>query len=221
MGVLSAAILAKGAHLVAFELDKRFEKQLLERFPQRFELNMIDILKLDWAEKLAAYPPPIKLVANIPYQISSPLLYKLEEYQPHFSRVLLMLQYELAERLCAAPGRKAFGPLSLRLGLKYLSEIILKVGREYFDPPPKVDSAVVLMQPRTEKAIIRYPQLFERLINAAFAHRRNTLKNNLLAIVNKEQLCELEQQSKLDFKRRAETLDETDFIRLSELLALL
>lgn len=220
-GILSAALLQTGAQLTAFELDQRMAGILSARFDDSFELVLQDILKVDWAARLSAYDAPIKLVANIPYQITSPLLYMLERYSAQFSCVVMMLQKEVAERLSAVPGSKSYGPLTLRLGLKYDTKTKIMVGKECFEPIPKVDSAVVLMQPRAIPAQIEQPETYQKVIAAAFAHRRKTLKNNLIALVGKPQIDALETLSGIDFSRRAETLHETDFIRLSDLLAAL
>jgi len=219
-GILSAALLARGALIRAFELDKRMAELLNARFQTNFSLVLKDILKVDWPAELAAYPAPIKLVANIPYQITSPLLYMLEEHSASFKCIVLMLQKEVAERLAAKPGKKCYGPLTLRLGLKYDTQIKIMVGKENFDPVPKVDSAVVLMRPRAIPASIGHPDVFQKVITAAFAHRRKTLRNNLIPLVGRPHLGTLE-ASGIDLGRRAETLNETDFIRLSNLVAAL
>ncbi|HPI26084.1 MAG: ribosomal RNA small subunit methyltransferase A [Candidatus Cloacimonetes bacterium] len=219
-GILSAALLASGATVRAFELDKRMAELLGSRFQANFALVLKDILKVDWTAELAAYPVPIKLVANIPYQITSPLLYMLEEHSASFQCIVLMLQKEVAERLAANPGNKSYGPLTLRLGLKYDTQIKIMVSKENFDPVPKVDSAVVLMRPRAIPALIEHPDVYRRVITAAFAHRRKTLRNNLIPLVGRPHLTALETCG-IDLGRRAETLSEADFIRLSDLVAAL
>lgn len=221
-GILTAALLQRGARVSAFELDKRMQEVLNKRFPaDNLELVMADILQVDWAARLAQYPSPIKLVANIPYQISSPLLYLLESYHQHFERIVMMLQKEVVERLCSPPGKKSYGQLTLRLGLKYNSRIVMRLKPEDFDPPPQVDSAVILMTPRPDAPELIAPDVFYALIKAAFAHKRKTLRNNLIAHLGKAKTQVLEAQSGIDFSQRAECLYEADFIRLSELVAAL
>ncbi|MDD3578793.1 MAG: 16S rRNA (adenine(1518)-N(6)/adenine(1519)-N(6))-dimethyltransferase RsmA [Candidatus Cloacimonetes bacterium] len=218
-GILSAELIKRQVMLSAFELDKRMAEILHQRFSHNFRLVLRDILKVNWAEELAQAPNPIKLVANIPYQITSPLLYKLEEYSSHFSRIVLMVQKEVAERLSASPGTKSYGLMTLRLALKYDTQIKLMVGKEHFDPIPKVDSAVVLMLPRKKPADITHPELYHKLITASFAHRRKTLRNNLLPLIGRQKIKDLETSCEIDLGRRAETLYEADFIRLSNLVA--
>ncbi|MDD3578289.1 MAG: rRNA adenine N-6-methyltransferase family protein, partial [Candidatus Cloacimonetes bacterium] len=114
---------------------------------------------------------------------------------------------------------KSYGLLTLRLALKYDTQIKLMVGKEHFDPIPKVDSAVVLMLPRKIPADITHPELYHKLITASFAHRRKTLRNNLLPLVGRQKIKDLETSCEIDLGRRAETLYEADFIRLSNLFA--
>jgi 16S rRNA (adenine1518-N6/adenine1519-N6)-dimethyltransferase len=220
-GILTSALITRGAHVTAFELDRRMASVLEERFDNNFRLVLQDILKVNWATELGQHDAPIKLVANIPYQITSPLLYKLEEFHSHFSCVVMMLQKEVAERLGASPGSKSYGPMTLRLGLHFDISTLIQVGKESFDPVPKVDSAVIRMRPRQCPAVINNAQVYHKVITAAFAHRRKTLRNNLIAVVGKAQIDALEAASGIAFSRRAETLHETDFIRISDLVAAL
>jgi len=218
-GILTKEILDRGAELEAFELDRRMAHILKQNFGESVQLQMIDILKLDWLRQLDSGKKPIKLIANIPYQITSPLLYRIEEHADSFSRIVMMIQQEVAYRLSAEPGKKSYGPLSIRLGLRFDIHTKLKVGKEYFDPVPKVDSAVIVMTPRSNPVQISHPKLFYELINAAFAHRRKTLRNNLLPMLGKDRVSRLEVNSEIDFRRRAETLGESEYILLSDLIA--
>lgn len=218
-GILTAEILKRGAILEAFELDKRMAQILLSKFSHSFSLQITDILRCDWAHQISLGTEPLKLIANIPYQITSPLLYRLEQHHSSFSRIVMMLQKEVAERLTAKPGNKSFGPLTLRLGLIFEIHIAFMVGKEHFDPVPQVDSAVIVMTPRPDPPQIPHLPLFLQLITAAFAHRRKTLKNNLLPMIGKDKVQELQLQSDLDLKRRAETLNESEFILLSNIIA--
>jgi len=113
-GILTHELLKQGAKLEAFELDRRMARVLTDRFGDSIDLSLIDILKLDWQKQLLKDAIPLKLIANIPYQITSPLLYRIEAHAKSFSRIVLMIQQEVAERLSAVPGSKNFGPLTLR-----------------------------------------------------------------------------------------------------------
>ncbi|MDZ4122300.1 MAG: 16S rRNA (adenine(1518)-N(6)/adenine(1519)-N(6))-dimethyltransferase RsmA, partial [Candidatus Cloacimonadaceae bacterium] len=190
LGILSRQIIATGARLKAFELDRRFEPILRTSFADKIELVMKDILRVDWDAELAK-ETPVKLVANIPYQITSPLLYKICEHSSSFSCIVMMMQKEVAYRLQASPATKDYGQITLRIAMDWDIELLFHVGKEKFDPSPQVDSAVIRMTPRKVKPHISNLDIFLRLINLAFAHRRKTLRNNLKVMLNKDQIDEL------------------------------
>ncbi|HPX66843.1 MAG TPA: 16S rRNA (adenine(1518)-N(6)/adenine(1519)-N(6))-dimethyltransferase RsmA [Candidatus Syntrophosphaera sp.] len=217
-GILTRALLAAGARLRAFELDRRLEAPLRDEFGDSLELVMGDVLKQDWDKALAECCQPLKLVANIPYNISSPLLARLETHHQAFTSATLMVQKEVAERVCASPGCKAYGVMTLRLRRIFDAEILLDVPREYFSPAPKVDSAVLSLKPRAVPAVIPDLAKYLKLIELAFAHRRKTLRNNLASLLDRDGLNRLQQQSGIDLTRRGETLSEAEFIALSSLL---
>jgi len=218
LGILSDALITRGAKLKAFELDKRMAGVLKRRFGQKIDLTLIDILKLNWTEELSKEQAPIKIIANIPYQITSPLLYKLEEYSADIERAVFMIQKEVAERLTAQAGDKAYSLLTIRMRLKFDISLAFFVAADKFDPPPKVESAVVLIKPRQILPDLGDEKQFYSLINASFAHKRKTLRNNLLPYLGREKLEALITRSGLDFTRRAETLDEEEFIFLNHLI---
>ena len=220
-GILTDSILRYPVHLRSFELDRRLFSSLSNKYGENVDFEFIDVLKADWEELFTEDGDKIKLIANIPYQITTPLLALLEKYQEHFSIVVLMIQKEVAERLSAKAGTKSYAPLSIRLRLSYDIHIAIQVGREWFDPSPNVDSAVIVMKPRFNRPVINNPQLFHRLLNASFAHRRKTLGNNLAALLGKDKTMLLQERSGIDFKRRGESLDEAEFIYLSDVLATL
>jgi len=217
-GILTRALLAKGCSLTTFELDHRLEQALRQEFGSRVKLVMADILKIDWQQELDRCPQPIKLVANIPYHISSPLLHRLERYSERLASITLMLQAEVAQRICANPGHKAYGAMTLRLRRLYASRILLSVPRHCFQPVPSVDSAVVHLVRRTQEPMIADLGKYLKLLELAFAHRRKTLRNNLKSLADRDRLERLQTLSGIDLNRRGETLSESEFITLSRFL---
>lgn len=217
-GILTRALLAAGPRLRAFELDRRLEAPLREEFGDSIELLMGDVLRLDWEAELARSGQPLKLVANIPYNITSPLLYKLEKHHLAFTAATLMVQKEVAERICAEPNRKAYGVMTLRLRRIFDAQILMEVTRNNFEPVPNVDSAVLSLKPRAVPAVIPDLAKYLKLIDLAFSHRRKTLRNNLAALLDKDGLRRIQDQSGIDLTRRGETLSEAEFIALSALL---
>ncbi len=219
-GILTEAILSHPVTLTAFELDRRMQKNLDKRFGTNLHLVMGDILKCDWASMLASIRPnqALKLISNIPYQITSPLLYRLEKHATSFSVIVLMVQKEFAQRLCAVPGTKDYGQTTLRLGLHFETAIRINVPAAKFDPPPNVNSSVIVMIPRREKPSIKYLDVFYALLNAVFMHRRKTLRNNLVSMIGKQKTQEAETLCPTDLNRRGETLGEKEFIALADLI---
>ena len=215
-GILTSELVSRQADLTAFELDRRFEEPLKAKFGDNLQLVRADILRVNWQDYLPPFPQTIKLLANIPYGITSPLLSLLEEYRSHFELVVLMVQKEVAQRLTAAPKRKAYGLMTLRMKLFFDIELAFHVPRVLFDPIPNVDSAVIVMSPRQEQPHIRDLALYYRLIHHAFLHRRKTLLNNLLNILSKTELQSLERQISIYLSRRGETFSEAEFIDLCD-----
>ncbi|PKN78054.1 MAG: ribosomal RNA small subunit methyltransferase A [Candidatus Cloacimonetes bacterium HGW-Cloacimonetes-1] len=222
LGVLTAEIIQSGAELTAFEIDRRLKIPLTEQFGSDLNLVMSDILSVNWESELSTYEPQsLKLVANIPYQITSPLLYELEKHAKYFKCIVMMVQKEVAQRLTARPSTKEYGQMTLRLKMQFDTEILFIVGKEKFDPPPKVDSAIIIMRMRKSKPQIKDIDTFYKLIHAAFLHRRKTLRNNLSGLVSKDKLDILEHESDIELSRRGETLSEEEFIHLSDCITML
>ncbi len=217
-GILTRALLAAGARVQAIELDRRLEAVLREEFGDSIDLIMGDVLKQDWVQEIAKVGQPLKLVANIPYNITSPLLTKLEKHHQSFVSATLMVQKEVAQRICAEPNCKAYGVMTLRLKRIFDASVLLNVPRENFTPIPNVDSAVLSLKPRAVPAVIPNLDKYLKLITLAFSHRRKTLRNNLASLLDKDGLKRIEAQSGIDLSRRGETLSEAEFIALSALL---
>lgn len=217
-GILTRQLIAAGCQLTAFELDRRLEEPLRGEFGPNLELVMGDILQVNWPAELARCEGPFKLVANIPYQITSPLLTLLERHHDRFERVVIMVQKEVAERICAPPGGKDYGVMTLRLKRIFDTAILFEVGREWFDPVPAVDSAVISLQPRRVPALIPDLKKYLLVIQLAFSHRRKTLRNNLASLGDKARLEEVQKLTGIDLSRRGETLSEAEFIVLSSRL---
>ncbi|NLO12061.1 MAG: ribosomal RNA small subunit methyltransferase A [Candidatus Cloacimonetes bacterium] len=216
MGILTQELLKYQPRLTAFEIDGRLIPFLEKRFRDSLEHIHGDILQQDWAALIAG--KELKLVSNLPYQISSPLLELLQRHHQSFKLSVLMLQREVAHRLTASPGSKAYGALSLRMQLNFDIEVVMDVSKDYFDPVPQVDSSVVRITPRAIPAQIQNLTTFHRLIRIGFSSRRKTMRNNLLPHYDKATLLKLQDSSGIDLQRRAETLSEAEFILLSDLL---
>lgn len=183
-GELTATLLAQGCFVCAVEFDRDMIAELERRFAaeiatQQFKLIHGDILKQDW-QKLLAGNKPWQVVGNIPYNISTEIIFRFIEHRAHAECGLFMVQKEVAERACAKSGNKTYGVLSIGIQLATRPKILFDVGRQSFVPPPKVDSSIIYMD--CLKAPFP-PEVYGPtmvLVKTAFQQRRKTLKNALL-----------------------------------------
>jgi 16S rRNA (adenine1518-N6/adenine1519-N6)-dimethyltransferase len=226
LGVLTL-LLARGVHhVIAVEKDSRLTNMLNKKLSaekiENVHLINEDILKLDFSRIPALHERNLRVIGNLPYNISSPILEKLVENRHMVNRAILMLQSELAGRLIANTGAKAFGAMTVFIQYHAYVSPLLHVPKEAFYPQPKVDSMVLeidFQRPypeRTEDDV-----KFRRVVKGAFAQRRkillNSLKNSLVSYTREEILAALE-RCDIDPKRRAETLTIEDFLRLTSAL---
>jgi len=213
-GILTEELLNQNSDLTCFEIDETLFPFLFEKFGTKINLINEDILRINWKDHLKNNQ--IKIVANLPYQITSPFLFRVTEHAANFSRVVVMIQKEVAERINAGVGTKDYGKLSLKMQFYFNVEYGLTVKSHLFYPPPKVDSAVIVLTPRKDKPKLEDEGLFWKVVEIAFQHRRKMLRRNLQMILSKEKVEELGASCKIDLARRGETLTEIDFIELYE-----
>jgi 16S rRNA (adenine1518-N6/adenine1519-N6)-dimethyltransferase len=214
-GALTLPLAARAREVVAVEIDGRLAASLRARAPSNVRIVTADALTVDLASLV---PPGGRVVGNLPYYISSPLLRRFLELRGHVVDVHAMLQDEVARRVAAAPGSKEYGILSVLYALWADVDIPLRFPPAAFQPPPKVDSAVLRARFRAEpRAPVDDPAGFERLVQKAFARRRKTLENNL-----QDSYPNLKEHLKLlniEGRRRAETLAVVEFAKLYSALA--
>lgn len=222
-GALTFPLADSCAKIIAIEKDSTLIPFLLKKKRENMIVLEGDVLKLNFAELLEKeknFPGRIKLVGNLPYSISSPLLFKILESRDLFPRCVFLLQKEVAERLCARPGTKKYAPLSIFFQLDFDVRLCFKVEPGSFTPPPQVQSALVSFTRRKKSLFpIKDEGLFRRFLKTAFSHRRKTLLNNLKALSLPMVLIRdaLERLS-LAAKVRAEQISIGDFVRLFDLL---
>lgn len=232
IGSLTEQLLLAGGKVAAYEVDQSLLEILANELPEKvdgedldqcFKLIMKDVLKADFATDLAGFfdlSKPVKVVANLPYYITTPIIFNLLESSLDFTSLTLMMQKEVAERLAAQPGSKAYGPLSIAVQTQMSVDLALEVGRASFMPQPKVDSAVVVLTPLENPADVGDRKQFNRVVKLCFAQRRKTLANNLKALVSdKEDREKLLANLDLDPRQRPEQLAISDFIRISQAVA--
>ena len=180
-GVLTALLAASAGKVIALEKDERLIPTLRETMPANVEVVHADILKIDLRDALTkAKVPSLRLVGNVPYSISSPLLFRVLDDCALFSDCAFLLQKEVAERITAGPGTKSFAPLGILLQNEYAARIAFLVAPGSFSPPPKVQSALLTLRRRgTPLHLSAAEEPYRAFLRAAFAERRKMLWKNL------------------------------------------
>ena len=229
-GSLTEKLLSQVSALVAVEIDRDLCKKLVHKYGGRdnFLLIQNDFLKSELAPLLQDFPRfqnPNKVVANIPYNITGPIIAKLlgkiatPAPQPYDS-IVLLVQKEVGDRLVAVPGTKAYGALSIRVQYLASCELICDVPARSFYPPPKVDSVVIRLRPRALDNPAHNPKQLETSIKVGFASRRKMLRNNLKSLITIPELTEILEQLQFNPQCRAEDLSLEEWIRLSNAIDL-
>ena len=200
LGALTKPLLACLPHLHAVELDRDIVARLQRSWPpERLTVHSCDALKFDFG----SLGDDLRIVGNLPYNISTPLLFHLMAFAAHIRDMTFMLQKEVVERMVAEPSTADYGRLTVMLQRRFHLEWLLDVPPTAFNPPPKVDSAVVRLIPKTPAEIVPLDEaLFARVVTAAFAQRRKTLRNTLGSLLNPEDFSALG----IDSGLRAEAL---------------
>jgi len=220
-GGLTRALLAFGARrIIAIERDPRAIDALAEiaaRYPGRLDVVTGDALEIDPRDQLG--PERARIIANLPYNIATPLLVgwlTAEPWPPWFDSLVLMFQREVAERIVATPGRKSYGRLSVLAGWRTEAKILFDVARSAFVPPPKVTSSVVRLIPRPVPAQCNSIAL-QRVTEAAFGQRRQMLRQSLKTLgIDANSLLE---QAGIDPTARAEEIAVDGFVAMANIFA--
>lgn len=221
LAALTGPLLGRLDRLHVVEIDRDIVARLQKRFsPEQLIIHQGDALAFDFGALAAELGGPLKIVGNLPYNISTPLLFHLASFAGQVIDMHFMLQKEVVERMVAAPGDSENGRLSIMLQYRFEMEWLLDVPPQSFDPPPKVDSAVVRLSPRLAaerppELMVADEELFAKVVMAAFGQRRKMLRNTLKELASEEQLV----QAGIAPTARAEDLGVLDYVRLTNLLA--
>lgn len=216
LGALTDPLLARVDHLHVVEIDRDIVARLKKRYPAgRLTIHQGDALAFDFGALADAAKAPLHVVGNLPYNISTPLLFHLAAFAERVVDMHFMLQKEVVERMVAEPGTADFGRLSVMLQYRFVMDRLLDVPPECFDPAPKVDSAVVRLIPRPPAELAAKDEArFAALVAAAFAQRRKMLRNNLKGIVDDAAFAALG----IAPTARAEELSVGDYLRIANAL---
>jgi len=212
LGALTRPLVERLNHLHAVEIDRDIAARLKRAFPaEKLTVHPADALKFDFA----ALGPALRVVGNLPYNVSTPLLFHLAQSAPSIRDIHVMLQKEVVARMTAAPDEADYGRLSVMLQYRFRLEHLLAVPASAFRPAPKVESAVVRMTPLRSAHRRCDEEIFATLVKSAFMQRRKTLRNALRSYLAAEDFAALD----IDAEARAQQLSVADFIRMTNHVA--
>ena len=228
LGCLTEVVAQHAERVIAVEVDELLYNALASQFStnSRVQLLNADILKLEINSLLShgtgTMPPTFKVIANLPYSITTPILWKLLAHHKQIHSCVLMMQKEVAERIVAGPGGKVYGALTIGVGYYAEATLITTLSPENFYPAPKVDSALLRLEMRkTPKVTVENEEFFFKVVRTAFRTRRKMLKNALVRgkFSSEEVLAAAFEELGIAPQRRAETLDITEFAALANFLS--
>jgi 16S rRNA (adenine1518-N6/adenine1519-N6)-dimethyltransferase len=207
LAAMTQPLVERLGHLTVIELDR----DLAHRLRDHPQLTVIesDVLRVDFAQ-LASDGPKLRVVGNLPYNISTPILFHLLQYVAFIEDQHFMLQKEVVDRMVASPSTSAFGRLSVMLQWRYTMENVLFVPPESFDPPPRVDSAIVRMVPLAQPPVLNEKRLSE-MVQVAFSQRRKLLRHTLGQWLETQGFA-----GEFDVKRRAEEVPVHEYVALAQ-----
>ncbi len=209
LGALTVALAGTGAQVTALEIDHRLVVELASLVPETVRVVEADALSCDWDEILRTSEAPGAewvLVANLPYNVATPLIAEVLKTVPPIRRMLVMVQAEVGERLAASPGSRVFGAVTVRIAYFATTRLVGRVSRRVFYPQPRVDSVLVAIERRAQPVVdphIATYQEIDRLVRAGFAGRRKMLRRSLATLVAPEAF----EAAGVDPRTRAEQLD--------------
>jgi 16S rRNA (adenine1518-N6/adenine1519-N6)-dimethyltransferase len=219
-GALTVPLLRRVNRVVGVEIDRDLAAALRRSDDPRLRVVEGDFLDIDFDDILAEEPRPVRVVGNLPYNVSSPILFKLlgaHDAGRRFSDATLMLQREVADRLVARVGTKDYGALAIQVALHADVERVLTLPPGAFRPPPKVTSAVVRLRFHPPASDVGDPEVFERVVRGVFLQRRKTLANALKPVADSmgRSAAQLLETAGIDPVRRPETLSVDEMARLA------
>lgn len=201
-GAITFPIIKHLDHLSAIEIDRDLISILKSKEQEKLTIFQADALTFDFSQ----ISNKLRVIGNLPYNISSPLLFHLLDYRKQIIDMTFMLQKEVVDRIVAPPGSKTYGRLSVMMQAFYEVELMFVVPKESFEPQPKIESAILYLKTR-EQPLVKNSKPLEEIVKLAFSQRRKTLKNCLKSVLNQS-------QTEIDLSQRAEMLSTENFVTL-------
>lgn len=220
-GTLTRALAEVAERVIAYEIDATLQPVLAQTLAgcENVEVVFKDFLKVD-LKQIEADLKEYKVVANLPYYITTPLIMKLVEQSEKCVGITVMVQEEVADRLCAKENTPEYGAITASVALRAEAKIVKRVSRTAFTPRPNVDSAVVSLKIEDGRLPVKDTEVYKKVVRTAFLSRRKTLVNNLMVAFGlpRGEAEELLKSANIDLKARGETLSPTEFALLADLL---
>ena len=201
-GAITFPIIEYLDHLSVIEIDRDLVSMLKSKEQEKLTIFQADALTFDFSQ----ISNKLRVIGNLPYNISSPLLFHLLDYRKQIIDMTFMLQKEVVDRIVAPPGSKTYGRLSVMMQAFYEVELMFVVPKESFEPQPKIESAILYLKTR-EQPLVKNSKPLEEIVKLAFSQRRKTLKNCLKPVLNQS-------QTEIDLSQRAEMLSTENFVTL-------
>ncbi len=201
-GAITLPIIEYLDHLSDMEIDRDLVSMLTSKDQEKLPIFQADALTFDFSQ----ISNKLRVIGNLPYNISSPLLFHLLDYRKQIIDMTFMLQKEVVDRIVAPPGSKTYGRLSVMMQAFYEVELMFVVPKESFEPQPKIESAILYLKTR-EQPLVKNSKPLEEIVKLAFSQRRKTLKNCLKSVLNQS-------QTEIDLSQRAEMLSTENFVTL-------
>jgi len=222
-GTLTSILCEKAKKVVSFEIDNNLKPILNENLSNLNNINLVfgDIMKFDMDEIESNFDGKYIMVANLPYYITTPIIFKFLENAKNMTSMVIMVQLEVAERLVAKAGTKEYGAITPAIDYRANAKIIKKVNRTMFTPAPNVDSAIVKIDFVDNKYSIKNSKVLDDTIKCAFAMRRKTIENNLKSYFkfNSDTVKEIIEKSGLQVGIRGEKLTTLELVNLSNIIS--
>lgn len=213
LGAITAKLLKAVTHLNVIEIDRDLVNSLTQQYGDKLTIHSTDVLKFDFS---CLDTPPWRIVGNLPYNISTPLLFYLLNYADKITDMHFMLQKEVVDRICAQPNSKDYGRLTVILQYYCQVTSLFTVPNTAFKPQPKVASAILRLQPYRKKPhLAKNEATFATIVKTAFMHRRKTIANNLASLISADAMQMLD----INPKARPETLTVADYVRIANAVA--
>ena len=221
LGSLTSKLAEAAKKVIAIELDDNMIMVLSERFSlyENVEIIHEDVLKANLQE-IIGENKKVKIVANLPYYITTPIVMKLLEEKLKIESITVMVQKEVGERFCAVPGNKEYGAITVSINYYTDPKIIINVPKENFNPIPEVDSCVVKLDVKEEHIKLKNEKIFFKVIKAAFSQRRKNIGNSLTGVgKSKAEIKAMLEELNLDVNSRAENLSIDDYARIADYIS--